>query len=298
MNENQLINKTLEVLNEESVDMAYEFIIKNKSTLSEYGSQVYNYLYCLAALSDKKEEALKWLEEAILIKGYWYRPEVFKDSDLQSIWDEERFHKCSEISETRYNEVKENSHTLCTWKECRKDKLTLALHGNQQNAGICRENWEVLNTYGYQVEYVQSAVPDSSQLYRWEEEDEVQLSGVIKSIQWEDYKEHLLCGFSAGCNEILKTVAAGEFLCERIILQSPWIPFIKDNLSSVLLGLKNIHAQVLVICGTLDEDCLPLAKEFVKEAKAYGIPVKEIWVEGLGHDFPEDLEEIIKRFNQ
>lgn len=43
-NEEQLLNTTLEVLEECGVTEAYQYIMANKGFLKEYSSQVYNFL--------------------------------------------------------------------------------------------------------------------------------------------------------------------------------------------------------------------------------------------------------------
>jgi hypothetical protein len=50
-----------------------------------------------------------------------------------------------------------------------------------------------------------------------------------------------------------------------------------------------------MICGENDEDCRPLAEYFSKEAAENGIPIKEVWEEGLSHDFPDNFKEILEQ---
>lgn len=91
--------------------------IKNeshKSDLTSCSSQLYNFLYCFSAVAGLKKEALEWLREAIEGKKYWYRPEVFDDSDLDSLRSDSMFQKCKEISDTRYYEELSKAKTVCT----------------------------------------------------------------------------------------------------------------------------------------------------------------------------------------
>lgn len=154
MKENQLLNKTLEILNENGPEQAYDYISNKKKEFNLSSSQIYNYLYCLASVIGNIEEALFWLTEAIMEKNYWYRPEVFEDDDLNLIRDSEQFKTCEAISLQRYLDEEKKSKTLCTWTKMTKNNIVLALHGNQQNISICKESWDFLNNYEYQVEYV------------------------------------------------------------------------------------------------------------------------------------------------
>ena len=125
MNEIQLLNKTLCLINDEDTSNAYDFLINNKDNLDSISSQVYNFLYCLAATSNKKEESLGWLEEAIIIEGLWYRLEVFEDEDLDTIRMDKRFEVCYKKSEERYLEALKGTRSICTWDEKKNDRLIL-----------------------------------------------------------------------------------------------------------------------------------------------------------------------------
>lgn len=298
MKENQLLNNTLEVLDKKGVENAYDYIVKKREEFDMSSSQIYNYMYCLAAVCGKIEEALLWMEEAIIKKGYWYRPDVFEDSDLDSIRDDKRYDVCRLVSEKRYLEAEKKAKTVCTWEKVSSKQILLAVHGNQENIQMCKENWDYLKEQGYQVEYIQSREVDSYQLYRWDDDGDgdEQLEKVISSIDWNIYKNHVLCGFSAGCNVILKGLAKYSFICESIILQSPWIPVINQNLNEILTTLKKRQINVLVICGESDEDCRSLTEIFVKKAIDYGVKIKEVWIKGLSHEFPDNFEEIVNQF--
>ena len=285
MSEERLLDEALEILGKSGASEAYAYILSNKELLDEHSGQLYNFLYCLSAVIGAKDEALGWMREAIIDRDYWYRPEVFEDSDLDSIRDEAEFAECKKISDERYREALKSSRTLCTWKEVKRAKLALALHGNQQNMDSDKGYWRYLEDEGYQVEYVQSQTIDSHMLYRWENNGETQLDGVIKQIPWESYDAHALCGFSAGCNEILKTLANTDFKCEKIILQSPWIPIIDDadSLDRLLTALCKVTMHI--ICGENDDDCLPHAKKLAEAAASQGLDCKLEIIAGLGHGF-------------
>lgn len=296
MKENIFLNKTLELLESKGINEAYEFMLDKKYEVKSWSAQVYNYLYCLAALCGRKEEAMAWLNEVIMIKGYWYRPEVFDDEDLDSLRDDSRFKELRAISDKRYLEAVEEAETFCTWEEIKCRDLALVLHGNQQNIDISIENWNFLKKYGYQVEYVQSASVDSYELFRWEDNDKNQLAGVLDRISWNEYETRTIGGFSAGCNEILKAFMVKDFKCERIILQSPWIPVIDNRIDEIMSRLEERETQVIVICGDDDKDCIRRANIFVDKAKVKGLNISEYWVKNLGHDFPDDFEEYLLEF--
>ena len=116
MTEEDLLDKALEILEESGAAESYRFILANKACAGAHSSQLYNFLYCLGAAIGAKDESLKWMKEAIIGKGYWYRPEVFEDGDLDSVRAEAAFSECKKISDARYNAALKNAAALCTWK--------------------------------------------------------------------------------------------------------------------------------------------------------------------------------------
>lgn len=300
MHETELLTRTLELIKTGGVSGAYNYLVSNLSELDSLSSQVYNYLYCLASTSNKKNEALDWLEEAIIDKGMWYRPEVFVDEDLDNIRDSNRFTVCYDVSKERYIKALKEAKTICTWEKKKADDLLLVLHGNQQNIDICRESWDFLNSENYQVEYVQSQELDSYRLYRWEDEGSgpQQLKEMVDKIDWNSYHRKILCGFSAGCNVILQGIADFNIECEQIILQSPWIPMIKAKLARISKMLREKGIEVLIICGEEDDDCLQLSRKLAQEAEREGVNVEAFWVKGLGHKFPAQFSDFVSNYLQ
>ncbi|WP_422485816.1 TPR end-of-group domain-containing protein [Gudongella sp. DL1XJH-153] len=298
MGENRVLNSTLELLEEKGVKEAYEYILYHKKSIPTPSSQFYNFLYCLAALSDKEDEALDYLEESIVGRGYWYRPEVFQDEDLDSIRHTDRFRKCEDASRIRYKESFDRVNTIITWNHKSKEKILLALHGNQQNLNHSRGHWQFLGEMDYQVEYIQSEEIDSCELFRWEDEGTgpMQLKESMQKMQWDSYEKKTIGGFSAGCNVILRAILEQDISCSSIILQSPWIPVVDNDIGGLVDKIKSKNIQVLIICGTKDLDCLDRSKILFNELINNGNSVKGVWVNDLGHDFPEDFEEIVAEF--
>lgn len=290
------LNKTLEVLSAKGSEQAYQYMLEQMNQAEgENQSQMYNFLYCLAALAGKKEESISWLEEAVLKKGYWYRPAVFKDDDLESLFGDERFEACAKASELKYMNELQSAKTQMTWTEKKKDQVLLALHGNQENMKVCEKHWHFANEHGYQVEYIQSEELDSYEFYRWETEGSgsEQLQKVCHAMAWNDYGVRVLAGFSAGCNVILKALYESALTCDIIVLQSPWIPSIHELLEPMLEAIKRKNIKVIMLCGREDEDSVPLVELFDKQAIEKQIDLKTIWIDGLAHDFPENFEEMI-----
>jgi hypothetical protein len=297
MIEDQILDETLGLIDENGTENAYNYLLTKLDLLENRSSQVYNFLYCLAATSGKREEALNWLEEAILNNGIWYRPEVFEDEDLDSIREDERFIHCEVISKQRYEKEIEVSKTSFTLEEVDKDNLLIVLHGNQQNNIISKAYWSNLVLEQYQVEYLQSEEIDSYQLYRWEEDGTGpnQIEETVKTIE-NNYETIVLAGFSAGCNAILRAILEKNIVCHKVILNSPWIPIIEEESDRIIRKLKTRNIEVLVICGKDDSDCYPQCLKFDEVAQNNKYDYIRVYESEVGHEYSKDLIKIVSRF--
>ncbi|MDK2866093.1 MAG: hypothetical protein PWP51_1581 [Clostridiales bacterium] len=298
MIEEELLDRTLMILEEQGAAKAYRYLLSNLHLLNDASSQVYNFLYCLAAVTDKKEAAINWMTEAIEVKKMWYRPEVFEDEDLDSIRDDERFKRLEATAYERYLSAKAEAAPLFTRKETKAEKLMVVLHGNQQNNAFSQYYWSEIPTKHYQIEYFQSATPDSYQLFRWEDDDESpkQLADAMKYIQKDIYQSIVLGGFSAGCNTLLRCLVETDTTCDQLILQSPWIPVVDRDLERIIKVLQQKNVKLLIGCGKDDADCYPQCLKFEKAAKRIGYHYEKRYFEALGHAYPDSFKEIIQAF--
>lgn len=294
--ETELLDRTLAVLDTRGAAEAYAFLAEHAENTTERGSQTYNFLSCLAAINGERERALRWLDEAVLERGYWYRPEVFQDEDLDSIRDDAAFRRCEEISRERYEAALRSARTLVTRTEGTGERLALCLHGNQQNAVICAQDWAFLHDMGWRTACVQSRTPDSYALYRWEDGDAPQLADVIGNPSLRDCVPGMLCGFSSGCGEILRALPLLTHVPGRLALVSPWIPDYTGSAAAVLAALISAETRVSLTCGAEDKDCLPLAQSFAAQASDAGVPVRFSVIEGAGHVFPPELADLLRSF--
>ena len=298
MHEANLLDTTLNILDEKSTCEAYDYMLANLDPNEDWSSQIYNFLYCLAASSGKSQEAIHWLKEAILDKGLWYRPEVFEDEDLDSIRQEKDFRLCLQASKEKYDEALKKTSTVLTWKEKTKNKLLLVLHGNQQNNEISQSVWSDFKDKNYQIEYLQSKEIDSYNLYRWSDDGDgpKQLSDALETIESLQYEKVVLAGFSAGCQTILRAITEEHIECDKIILFSPWMPIIESKGREVIEALKKNKIEVVIICGRRDEDCMPLCKFFEDKANELGFKYQSIYLKEFGHAYPNDLTKLISEY--
>lgn len=290
--ENDLLEETLSIA-ENGYAAAYRFLLEEyEKNPEEYGPQTLYFLACLAGGANLPEKALEWLKKSILDNGWWYRPEVLEDEDLSSLKNNFAFISLKSVSDNRYADAMSKTKAVFTWERKKADKLFLAVHGNTQNGQIAREDWKPIlreNTQ-WQLETIQSAVPDGYGTYRWSYDmvSYVPAANAIEKVQNEGYKKIACGGFSAGCDTLLRAIVFTPARCDVLILQSPWIPILKDHAEDLVNAIKQKNIELKIFCGACDEDCLPMAKQLYEITSREGIHVEFAIQEGSRHQFPKE----------
>ena len=289
--ENDLLEETLSIA-ENGYAAAYQFLReKYEKNPEDYGPQTLYFLACFAGGADLPEKALEWLKKAILDQGWWYRPEVLEDEDLASLKHNHAFVSLKSISDHRYADAVSRAKAEFTWERKKADKLFLAVHGNTQNGQIARDDWKPLlrDDTQWQLETIQSAEPDGYGSYRWSYDmvSYVPVANAIQKMQNEGYKKIVCGGFSAGCDMLLRAIMFAPARCDMLILQSPWIPVLQDHSEELVNALKQKHIALRILCGSEDEDCLPMAKQLYDVTNREGIPAEIAVQEGNRHQFPK-----------
>ncbi len=299
MGEDLLLEKTLEIADQDGYESAYDFLLEEKDGLGEGDyPQVWYFLCCLASGSGKLGEAISWLKKAVEEHGYWYRSEIFDDNDLEPLISDSEYISCKEISDMRYQAASKNAVTCWTLESKQKKDILLCLHGNGQTANISLEAWKQLVCNYLQVEALQSHTVDSYSRYRWnyDDVDYRQVIDCAKHIMWEEYEQHYLAGFSAGCDMILRAITLTDLACNEVFLQSPWIPFSKEQMLAICNSCKDKNIGVHLYCGDLDDDCKDMAISFYDNLQRSGVRSEIILQRGLRHQFPEVLGDEYKFF--
>lgn len=291
--ENDILERTLSIA-DESYEKAYQFLQDQYSESGEkYGPQALYFLSCLAGGLERKDEALKWLEKAVLINKWWYRPEVLEDDDLKILEDNESFISIKNISTSRYEEAFLKSRPISSWKQKTNDNLFLAVHGNTQNAKIAKSEWAPIfkNNNDWQIETIQSGEPDGYDTYRWSSDahEYIPVALVMKQMSEKGYNKVACGGFSSGCDMLLRAIAFTPTSCDILFLQSPWIPCLQECRESLFNAIKKKNIEVQIFCGNNDKDCLPLAMELHSVMQSKGLNSTFILQVNTFHQFPKEF---------
>ena len=280
---------------------AYRFLLDAyEKSPAAYGPQTLYFLACLSGGTGLSEAALGWLKKAVLENGWWYRPEVLIDDDLETLSGNPEFLSLKAVSDARYQKARETSKAVFSRKSKTAANLFLAVHGNTQNADLAREDWApvLAGSARWQLETVQSAEPDGCGTYRWSYDmaSSLPVAGALEALQTEGYETMVCGGFSAGCDMLLRAICFTPARCDVLVLQSPWIPVLQEHSDALVRALREKHIALRIFCGLEDEDCLPLARQLYTAAKDAGLPVTLTTQEHTRHQFPEKpytLEDIL-----
>ncbi|MGN0745322.1 MAG: hypothetical protein ACI4ML_01465 [Aristaeellaceae bacterium] len=291
-NENDLLEEAL-AMAEQGYAGAYEYLLgEYEKAPGQCGPQTLYFLACLAGGCHRPETALAWLRRAVMDHGWWYRPEVLEDDDLAPLQSDASFLAVKAVSDQRYAEALSRAQAEFTWHGKTADNLLLAVHGNTQNAQTAREDWASVlgGSPRWQLETVQSAEPDGYGTYRWryDRASFLPVAHAMEQMQRQGYGRLVCGGFSAGCDMLLRAVAWSPARCDRLLLQSPWLPLLQEHGQEVLQALLRKGIALSILCGSEDADCLPCARQLADMARQAGIPATLTIQPGSRHQFPRE----------
>lgn len=167
--ENDILETTLSIA-ENGYAEAYRFLLDEYEKDPEnYGAQTLYFLACLAGGANMPDKALGWMRRSVIDNGWWYRPEVLDDDDLESLKDNAEFISLRSLSDHRYADAVSKAKAQFSWEKKTAGDLFLAVHGNTQNGQTARNDWRPLlgENSQWQIETIQSAQPDGYGTYRW-----------------------------------------------------------------------------------------------------------------------------------
>ncbi|WP_444684531.1 alpha/beta hydrolase [Alkalicoccus luteus] len=298
----KLLNTTLEKYKTNGVEEAYQYISKHADEVEGNHAQIYNFKYSLAAASGHEDEALVIMKEAIIENGHWYSYNyLLEDDDLESLRKYEEFQYMIELCKNREEEAKRNAasklEVICPEEGQPKDRLLIALHGNQENNMFTKENWQTVTSSGFVLGLPQSSQVEFSGGYTW---DDVEKGSIELHTHYETMKQNfhvnndriILGGFSAGTGVILNTILKRDIPVQGFIFVGPWLPNI-EQCADELITLAENGIKGYIICGDQDEDCLQCTKEFIEVLEKKNVQHVFELVKGLDHDYPENFNRLL-----
>ncbi|HDR4517763.1 TPA: alpha/beta hydrolase, partial [Bacillus cereus] len=207
----QLLNETLHCYASKGSLEAYTYIMEHAKGIVGNEAQIYNFKYALASAAGLEEEALHLMKEAIIEKGFWYGYEyLISDDDLKLLHKFEEFHKMVQLCKEREELAKKTERADVKYIEGKKkEKLFIAMHGDQENIGIIEPYWKSVLLQDYTLALPQSSQIQFSDGFVWDDihrgKEELK-EHYVKFIENHTVERVIIGGFSAGAGVALYTV--------------------------------------------------------------------------------------------
>ncbi|HFO1050865.1 alpha/beta hydrolase [Bacillus cereus group sp. MYBK111-1] len=294
----QLLNETLHCYASKGSLEAYTYIMEHAKGIVGNEAQIYNFKYALASAAGLEEEALHLMKEAIIEKGFWYGNEyLISDDDLKPLHKFEEFHQMVQLCKEREELAKKTERADVKYIESKKkEKLFIAMHGDQENIGIIEPYWKSVLAQNYTLALPQSSKIQFSDGFVWDDlhrgKEELK-EHYDKLIENRTVEHVIIGGFSAGARVALYTILQKDIAVDGFIFMAPWLPEVEEW--NELLGvLQDKHIKGYIVCGDQDEDCFECTQQFVQLLRGKNIEHKYKIIPNLNHDYPIHFEEVLK----
>ena len=294
----QLLNETLHCYASKGSLEAYTYIMEHAKGIVGNEAQIYNFKYALASAAGLEEEALHLMKEAIIEKGFWYGYEyLISDDDLKPLHKFEGFHQMVQLCKEREELAKKTERADVKYIESKKkEKLFIAMHGDQENIGIIEPYWKSVLVQNYTLALPQSSKIQFSDGFVWDDlhrgKEELK-EHYDKLIENRTVEHVIIGGFSAGARVALYTILQKDIAVDGFIFMAPWLPEVEEW--NELLGvLQDKHIKGYIVCGDQDEDCFEGTQQFVQLLRDNNIEHKYKIIPNLNHDYPIHFEEVLK----
>ncbi|WP_242261413.1 alpha/beta hydrolase [Bacillus cereus group sp. BfR-BA-01453] len=294
----QLLNETLHCYASKGSLEAYTYIMEHAKGIVGNEAQIYNFKYALASAAGLEEEALHLMKEAIIEKGFWYGNEyLISDDDLKPLHKFEEFHQMVQLCKEREELAKKTERADVKYIDSKKkEKLFIAMHGDQENIAIVEPYWKSVLAQNYTLALPQSSKIQFSDGFVWDDlhrgKEELK-EHYDKLIENRTVENVIIGGFSAGARVALYTILKKDIAVDGFIFMAPWLPEVEEW--NELLGvLQDKHIKGYIVCGDQDEDCFECAQQFVQLLRDKNIEHKYKIIPNLNHDYPIHFEEVLK----
>ncbi|AAT62777.1 MULTISPECIES: alpha/beta hydrolase [Bacillus] len=294
----QVLNETLHCYASKGSLEAYTYIMEHAKGIVGNEAQIYNFKYALASAAGLEEEALHLMKEAIIEKGFWYGNEyLISDDDLKPLHKFEEFHQMVQLCKEREELAKKTERADVKYIESKKkEKLFIAMHGDQENIGIIEPYWKSVLAQNYMLALPQSSQIQFSDGFVWDDlhrgKEELK-EHYDKLIENRTVEHVIIGGFSAGARVVLYTILQKDIAVDGFIFMAPWLPEIEEW--NELLGvLQDKHIKGYIVCGDQDEDCFKCTQQFVQLLRDKNIEHKYKVIPNLNHDYPIHFDEVLK----
>jgi predicted esterase len=275
-------------------------------TFPLHAGLIYSSRAALLAELDRSDSALDVLDGA-LAAGCRYRAEWLRDDErLAPLRANARFEKIVERAASRFEHDQADSRptlellTPTVTRPASGYPTLLALHGNNSNVAETLPYWRSASELGWLV-----ALPQSSQIgttpgaYTWNDRDRThaeleQHREALREQRLIDERSVVLAGFSMGGLQALALTLTRRFDVCGALSVAAYLPHIREF--SKLIAAGNASGIVFYIAvGANDTNGYAGAKQLAAELEHAGVAVSLDERPDLGHVYPPDMDETLRR---
>jgi predicted esterase len=177
--------------------------------------------------------------------------------------------------------------------------LLIALHDDDSNARVTGPRWAALADAGWVVAFPQSSeISSTPDAFAWNDRDRaaaeiaVHLEKVKKATQI-DIGRIVLAGFSKGGLQAIALALTRRVKVRGVVPFDPWLPNI-DEFRELVSGGAGKMLRVYLVVGDQDPSYAG-TRELYEVLKSQGIRAELDVRAGLGHEYPDDMGEIVAR---
>jgi predicted esterase len=301
---NEIMEKIFELYREGKYEDALKLARENRDDYLEYLSRLYYYEACLLSVLNKKDEAVKVLNDALSF-GFWWSVNTLNfEKDFDSIRETKEFkqivEKCK-IFEEKSKEALKKEYILFEPKNIDKDKnypLLIFLHSRDTNIKNYSKHFDLeFLKESFYVLFPQSSQKASFSGYSWDDseiayKDIISITNDILDKYNIDKNKIIISGASQGGR-----IALEIYLKNLIPLKGyiGIIPAFRDI--NYLLDIldKRIGEDLKFVFLTGDKDYFySIVSKLNNEIEKRGFKTLFMVKENMGHSIPPDLEEKLK----
>lgn len=258
---------------------------------------------CMASLLNEPQRALGYLEAA-LNGGYWYPVNMLReDPDLKSLQGLPAFERLAERSRQLGEEAQARAVpkrlTLKPDRPQTSSRLLIALHGNGRNAENTAPYWRPATQAGWTVVLPQSSQVGGHNAFIWNDRAwgirEVRQHAAEAGLETgADPSRTLIGGFSMGGGLAAWMALTGEMDVRGFLSVGPYLADV-DELRQALAKCRPPDVRGYIVIGDADDHCYQVSQGIAALMKEYGLECQLEVHPGMGHVYPENLDESLRK---
>jgi predicted esterase len=278
-----------------------------EAALPLHAGHIYSWRATLLAELGRADAALDALDAALAVgcrfKAEWLRD----DRRLASLRGLARFDEIVDRAASRYARMQADARpaleafTPTTPRPAPRGYPTLiALHGNNTNVAQTEPYWKSAARLGWLLALPQSGeIGTSPNSFTWNDRDRT-LAEVEQHLQdlrgqsLVDDRAVVLAGFSMGGLQALALVLTRRFKACGVLSVGAYLPHIREFRKLVESG-NAAGIRFYIVVGTKDTSGYEGAKQLATELERAGVDVVLDARADLGHAYPPDMDETLRR---